>query len=300
VVSSLYGFPRALQRLQTCSQPSTRPDVLKHEWLVKFLEHRIADRRVVRLIQKWLAAGVLEEGKRIVKEEGTVQGGSISPLLANIYLHYVFDLWVRQRRKKAQGDVIVVRFADHFAMGFEHRHEAEQFLTELRERFAKFGLELHPEKTRLIEFGRYAVQNRRRRGEGKPATFNSLGFTHISGKTRKGAFVVLRHTMRKRWAAKLKELKLELRRRQHQPVPDQGKYLRAVLLGHYRYYGVPLNSRATGAFRFAVYQLWHRVLRRRNQKRRLSWDKMSRYLARWLPYPRIYHPYPQQRLSVIT
>jgi group II intron reverse transcriptase/maturase len=275
-------------------------DTLKHEWLVKFIEHRIADRRVLRLIQKWLAAGVLEEGKRIVTEEGTVQGGSISPLLANIYLHFVFDLWIQQRRKKARGDIIVVRFADDFVLGFEHKHEADQFLAELCERFAKFGLELHSEKTRLIEFGRYARHNRARRGEGKPETFNFLGFTHSCGKTRKGAFTVLRQTMRKRRTAKLRELKVELWRRMHQSVPDQGRYLRAVVTGHYRYYGVPLNSRAVAAFRFAVYQLWHRTLRRRNQKRRLAWEKMSRYLARWIPYPRIHHPYPQQRLCVTT
>src|SRR3970282_498124 len=186
-------------------------DTLDHGWLVKFVEHRSADRRVVRLIQKWLKAGVLEEGRRTPTELGTVEGGSISPLLANVYLHYVFDLWVqRWRRKQAHGDVVVVRFADDFVMGFEHREEAEKFLTELRQRLAVFGRELHPEKTRLIEFGRHAAENRQGRGEGKPETFNFLGFTHICGKTSQGGFTVLRHTMRKRWQAKLQQLKVEI------------------------------------------------------------------------------------------
>jgi len=254
-------------------------DTLNHEWLVKFIEHRIADRRIVRLIQKWLNAGVLEEGKRIQSEEGAVQGGSISPLLANIYLHYVFDLWIQQwRKRQARGDVVVVRFADDFVVGFQYRDEAQRFLVELRERFAMFGLELHPDKTRLIEFGRFAAQNRKKRGEGKPETFNFLGFTHICGKTRKGKFTVLRQTMRKKWQAKLKELKIELRRRMHHPVPEQGAYLRSVVAGHIRYYGVPMNSRAIGAFR----------------------RKVGRLIDRYLPAARIRHPYPSQRLRVTT
>jgi group II intron reverse transcriptase/maturase len=276
-------------------------DTLDHGWLVKFLEHRIGDRRVVRLIQKWLKAGVLEEGSRIRSEVGTVQGGSISPLLANIYLHYVFDLWVQRWRKtQAHGDVVVVRFADDFTVGFQHREEAERFLTELRERFTKFGLELHPEKTRLIEFGRYAEQNRRRRGQGKPETFNFLGFTHSSGKTRKGKFTVLRQTMRKRWQAKLKELKQELRRRMHLPLPEQGAYLRSVVLGHVRYYGVPMNGPALVAFHRAVCWLWWRMLRRRSQTHHLPWRRMWRYIRRWLPFPHICHPYPLVRFGVIT
>ena len=202
-------------------------DTLDHGWLVKFLEHRIADRRVVRLIQKWLNAGVLEDGKRIRREVGTVQGGSISPLLANVYLHYVFDLWVQQwRKRQARGDVVIVRWADDFVLGFQHRHEAERFLKELRERFAQFGLELNAEKTRLIEFGRFAESNRRDRGQGKPPTFNFLGFTHSCAKTRKGKFTVLRQTMRQRWQAKLKEVKTELWRRLHDPIPETGAYLR--------------------------------------------------------------------------
>ena len=276
-------------------------DTLDHGWLVEFLEHRVADRRVVRLIQKWLRAGVLEDGKRMRSDVGTVQGGSISPLLANVYLHYVFDLWVQQwREKQAHGDVVVVRFADDFVVGFEHRHEAEQFLGELRERFARFGLELHADKTRLIEFGRCAVSNRQGRGGGKPETFDFLGFTHICGKTRGGKFTVIRQTMRTRLQAKLKAVKAELRRRRHDPIPEQGAYLRTVVGGHVRYYGVPMNSRAIGVFRRAVGRMWCDSLRRRSQKHRLPWERMERYVSRWLPPARICHPYPLKRFGVVT
>ena len=276
-------------------------DTLNHGWLVKFIEHRVADRRVVRLIQKWLKAGVLEEGKRIQTEVGAVQGGSVSPLLSNLYLHYVFDLWAqRWRQKRAHGDVIIVRFADDFVVGFEYRAEAEQFLAELRERFAKFELDLHPDKTRIIEFGRYAERDRGTRGDGKPATFNFLGFTHSCGKTRKGHFTVLRQTMRQRWQAKLRALKGELRQRMHTPVAEQGAYLRSVLLGHFHYYGVPMNGPALGAFRMAVGYLWRTVLRRRSQGNRLPWHRMERFITRWLPPARICHPYPLQRLRVMT
>ena len=276
-------------------------DTLEHGWLVKFVEHRVADRRVIRLIQKWLSAGVLEDGRRTQSEVGTVQGGSVSPLLANIYLHYVFDLWVRQWRKtQAQGEVIVVRFADDFVVGFEHRREAEQFLTALKQRFAQFGLEVHPDKTRLIEFGRWAARDRQRRGKGKPETFNFLGFTHCCTKTRKGRFAVLRQTMRKRMQAKLQAVKIELRQRMHAPVPEQGEYLRSVVRGHLRYYGVPRNSRALSAFRQAVGRLWWQVLRRRSQRRHLPWQKMIRYIQRYLPPARICHPYPTLRHAVTT
>jgi len=276
-------------------------DTLVHGWLVKFIEHRVADRRVVRLIQKWLSAGVLEDGKRIRSEMGTVQGGSISPLLANVYLHYVFDLWVhRWRKKQARGDVVVVRWADDFVVGFQHRDEAERFLTELRERFAKFGLELHPDKTRLIEFGRFAESNRRGRGGGKPETFDFLGFTHSCAKTRAGKFTVLRQTMRKRLRTKLSEVKAELRRRMHDPVPEQGAYLRSVVRGHCRYYGVPMNGPALNAFRYAVGWIWCRTLRRRSQRHRLPWTRMRRLISRWLPTPRICHPYPLVRFGVVT
>jgi group II intron reverse transcriptase/maturase len=268
-------------------------DTLEHGWLVKFIEHRVADRRVVRLIQKWLNAGVLEDGERTWSEVGTVQGGSVSPLLANLYLHYVFDLWVhRWRQTQAQGDVIVVRFADDFVLGFQYRHEAERFLADLRERFAKFGLALHPAKTRLIEFGSFAARNRRARGQGKPETFNFLGFTHICGKKRSGMFTVLRQTVRQRLQAKLQEVKTELRRRMHLPIPEQGAYLRSVVGGHVRYYGVPLNGPAIGLFRRAVGRLWRRVLLRRSQTHSLPWRRMMRYITRWLPPARICHPYP--------
>src|SRR5438093_1779756 len=276
-------------------------DTLDHGWLIRFIEHRVADRRVVRLIQKWLAAGVLEDGQRTVSEVGTVQGGSVSPLLANIYLHYVFDLWVqRWRTTQAHGEVVVVRFADDFVVGFEHRAEAERFLAELRERFARFGLELHPDKTRLIEFGRFADRDRRQRGGGKPETFNFLGFTHSCAKTRAGKFTVLRQTMRTRLRAKPEEVKAELRRRRHDRIPEQGAYLRAVVLGHNRYYGVPLNGPALHAFRTALVPLWWRVLRRRSQGNHLTWRRMGAYATRWLPTPRICHPYPRVRFAVTT
>ena len=232
---------------------------------------------------------------------GTVQGGSISPLMANLYLHYVFDLWVQQwRQQQAHGDVVVVRFCDDFVVGFEHRYEAEQFLAALRERFALFGLELHPDKTRLIEFGRFADSNRRDRGDGKPETFDFLGFTHACGKTRKGRFTVLRQTMRKRWQAKLVEVKAELRRRMHDPIPEQGAYLRSVLLGHNRYYGVPRNGPSLAAFRKEMTRLWRRTLMRRSQTGFVSWTRMAHYITRWLPTPRICHPYPNQRLALLT
>jgi RNA-directed DNA polymerase len=273
-------------------------DTLKHEWVVKFLEHRIADRRVIRLIQKWLNAGVLEDGQRITSEIGTVQGGSISPLLANIYLHYVMDLWIEQWRKtQAKGEVIVVRFADDFVAGFQHRKEAEQLLEDLRERFSKFGLKLHPEKTRLIEFGRFASQDRQSRGEGKPETFNFLGFTHQCGTDQRGKFTVIRKTMRQRMLKKLKAVNLELRRRMHQPVDEQGRYIRALIRGHLNYYGVPLNSRAIRAFRTLVIRLWKKWLSRRSEKGYVTWDRMQRYIERWVPSAVICHPYPSARFG---
>jgi len=277
-------------------------DGISHPWLVKLVEHRIADRRVVRLIQKWLNAGVLEDGKRTRMEEGTPQGGSASPLLANIYLHYVFDLWVQAwRRKRAHGDVIVVRFADDIVLGFQVKSDAEQFWAELTKRFGKFALELHPEKTRLLEFGPFAVANRKRRGEGKPETFNFLGFTHICGKKRSnGMFTVVRQTIRKRLQAKLSEVKTELRRRLHHPVPEVGQWLRSVVSGHFRYFGVPMNAPALHIFRLQIGCLWHRALSRRSQNGRILWDRMRRLINRWLPAVRVYHPYPLRRMGVIT
>ncbi|PYU01199.1 MAG: group II intron reverse transcriptase/maturase [Acidobacteria bacterium] len=276
-------------------------DGLDHEWLIKFIEHRIADQRVLRLIRKWLNAGVLDEGQWKCSDEGTPQGGSASPLLANIYLHYVFDLWVQHWRKtKAKGDVIVVRWADDFVVGFAHQADAEQFHHELAERFAKFKLKLHPEKTRVIEFGRLAVQNRKARGQGKPETFNFLGFTHICSQTRKGKFTIGRRTMSKRKRAKLKEIKMELRQRLHYPVPEVGSWLRSVVAGHNRYYGVPTNLGALSVFRFHVGRAWYRTLRRRSQKTRLTWERMRRLINLWLPRPVLHHPYPSQRFGVIT
>jgi group II intron reverse transcriptase/maturase len=274
-------------------------DTIGHEWLVKFVEHRIADRRVVRHIKKWLKAGVLEDGTWREADEGTPQGGSISPLLANIYLHYVFDLWAdRWRRKHGTGDIIIVRYADDFVVGFQHRRDAERLQSELRERFRKFNLELHEDKTRLIEFGRYADSNRRKRGLGSPETFGFLGFTHSCGTTHNGKFCVLRQTMQKRLLAKLRVIKTELRRRMHDPVQKVGRWLGSVVTGHYRYYGVPRNSPALGIFHKAVIRLWYNVLRRRSQKARITWARLRGWVQLWVPYPRILHPYPDQRLRV--
>jgi group II intron reverse transcriptase/maturase len=276
-------------------------DTLSHAWLVKFVEHRIEDRRLLALIQKWLRAGVLDGERWTASEEGTPQGGLISPILANIYLHYVFDLWVHEWRKRhARGDVIVVRYADDFVMGFEHRAEAEQFQRDLTERLSQFHLELHADKTRLIEFGRFAATNRERRGDSKPETFNFLGFTHICGKTRHGKFAVWRQTMRKRMRAKLKAIKLELKRRLHTPLPTQGQWLRAVVIGHYRYYGVPRNGPALCEFRYQVIYLWKRALERRSQTAYITWERIYRIAERWLPNAKICHPYPAQRLRVTT
>jgi group II intron reverse transcriptase/maturase len=276
-------------------------DAIDHGWMVKFVEHRIADRRVVRLIQKWLNAGVLEEGQRMPMEQGTPQGASISPLLANIYLHYAFDLWVRVwRQKQARGEMMVVRYADDLVLGFQHRSDAERFWKELTERLGRFRLELHPDKTRLLEFGPYAAENRKRRGEGKPETFDFLGFTHICGKTRSGRFTVLRQTMRKRLQAKLEMVRVELERRLHDAVPEVGKWVRAVVVGHGRYFGVPMNYPALKLFQDQVERLWQRALSRRSQNGRVRWDRMQRLIARYLPAPRIYHPYPLRRLGVIT
>jgi group II intron reverse transcriptase/maturase len=277
-------------------------DAIDHEWLVKFVEHRIADTRVVRLIQKWLNAGVMEEGTRTRSEMGAPQGGSASPFLSNVYLHYAFDLWAHNwRRKHARGDVIIVRFADDIVVGFQYRADAERFRAELEERFRKFNLELHPEKTRLLEFGPFAADNRSKRGEGKPETFDFLGFTHICVKKRSnGMFTVLRQTIRKRLQAKLNEVKAELQRRMHDPIPDVGKWLRSVVDGHIRYYGVPMNSHALHVFRFQVGRRWHRALSRRSQNGRVLWERMRRLIDRWLPPTRICHPYPLRRLGVIT
>jgi len=277
-------------------------DGLSHEWLVKFVEHRIADRRVVRLIQKWLNAGVLEDGKRIRVEEGTPQGGSASPLLANVYLHYVFDLWVQAwRRKRAHGDVIVVRFADDIVLGFQVKSEADQFRAELTTRMRKFNLELHPEKTRLLEFGPFVFFFKQKTAyEIIAGDWSSDVCSSDLKKRSNGMFTVLRQTIRKRLQAKLNAVKAELQRRMHKPIPEQGKWLAAVVRGHNRYYGVPMNQPALQMFRFRVGWLWQRALSRRSQNGRVLWDRMRRLINRWLPVPTVCHPYPLRRMGVIT
>jgi group II intron reverse transcriptase/maturase len=274
---------------------------LDHSWLRKFLEHRIADKRVLRLIGKWLAAGVIEDGEWTASGEGSPQGASVSPLLANVYLHYVFDLWADYwRRHHADGHVIIVRFADDFIVGFEHEHDARRFLDELRGRLAEFGLELHPDKTRLIEFGRNAARNRAARGLGKPETFDFLGFTHISAKSRSGRFWLRRITISKRMRAKLREVNDQLKRRRHQPIPVQGQWLRSVVQGHAAYYAVPGNTDAVREFRTQVTRHWHKALRRRSQRTRITWARMNRIVLRWLPKVRAMHPFPDVRFAART
>jgi group II intron reverse transcriptase/maturase len=274
---------------------------LDRSWLMRFLEHRIADKRVLRLLQKWLGAGVIEDGTWTACDEGTPQGASASPLLANVYLHYVLDLWAQQwRRRHAHGDVIIVRYGDDFVAGFEHRDDAERFLGDLRARFQKFALELHAEKTRLIEFGRFAARNRRTRGLGRPATFAFLGFTHCCAKTRHGRFMLRRITISRRMAAKLREVKHALIRRRHLPVPEQGRWLASVVRGHLAYYAVPGNTDAVAAFRTQATRHWYRALRRRSQRHRLNWTRMKRLATRWLPPARVTHPWPDTRFAART
>jgi RNA-directed DNA polymerase len=274
---------------------------LDQGWMLRFLELRIADKRVLRLIQKWLRAGVIEDGEWSATEAGTAQGASASPLLSNVFLHYVFDLWADQwRRRHARGDVILVRFADDFLAGFEHREDAERFLADLRGRFAEFGLGLHPEKTRLIEFGRYAARDREARGLRKPETFEFLGLTHICAKDRHGRFKLKRVTSKKKMRAKLKSVKAEMRRRMHLPIPEQARWLAGVLQGHYIYYAVPDNSEALQCFRRQVLRHWRKALGRRSQKGRIPWERMYRLADRWLPKPRILHPWPSVRFDAKT
>ena len=274
-------------------------DTVNQEWLIRFVEHRIGDPRIVRLIQKWLKAGILENGVVSASDEGTGQGSVISPLLANIYLHYVLDLWAeRWRRHQATGDMIIVRYADDIVVGFEREMDARRFLDAMRERFESFSLSLHPEKTRLIEFGRFAAVNRKRRGLGKPETFQFLGFTFICGKSRRGKFLVWRKTRQDRMRAKLKAVKQELRQRMHQPIPVQGKWLRQVVKGYFNYHAVPTNSRALGVFRHRVTLLWRRVLEHRSHKAEMTWERMRKLVNDWLPRPRVLHPWPSQRFAV--
>jgi RNA-directed DNA polymerase len=276
-------------------------DAIDHGWMCKFVEHRIADKRVLRLIQKWLNAGVIEDGSWSASEEGAPQGATVSPLLANIYLHYVFDLWARQwRRRHAHGDVIIVRFADDIVVGFQHRSDAERFHSDLVQRFASFNLELNTEKTRLVEFGRFAAENRRRRGLGRPETFSFLGFTHVCGKTRAGRFALRRRTIAKKMVAKLRELNALLKQRRHWPIAEQGQWLGSVVRGHTAYYAVPGNSHAVSAFRTQVTRSWCRSLRRRSQRHRITWERMGRLEARWIPPARITHPWPNVRFDART
>jgi RNA-directed DNA polymerase len=275
-------------------------DTISHKWLNRFIEHRIGDRRIVRLIQKWLKAGVLEEGRLIVTEEGTPQGAVISPLLANIYLHYVYDLWAHAWRKRhATGDMIVVRYADDTIVGFQRRTDAERFLNDLKERLAEFALSLHPEKTRLIEFGRFVAEERIRRGEGKPETFDFLGFTHICGLSRnRMRFQLKRKTKRKRKWATIRNIVEELRRIRHSPIDEQGRWLAAVLRGHYAYFAVPTNITAVRTLHHLIKVRWLLSLRRRSQKHRLSWLRMNVLVEKYLPFPRVLHPWPEQRFLV--
>ena len=277
-------------------------DNVSHEWIIKFIEHRVADCRMLRLIQKWLKAGVSEDGEWSETQVGTPQGSVVSPLLANVYLHYVFDLWIEAWRKKvARGDVIVVRYADDLVVGFESRRKAERFLEEFRERLAKFGLELHPEKTRLIEFGPFAAPNRIRRGQGRPETFDFLGFTHICGKKRSnGMYTVVRRTAKKRMSGKFQEVKAELSRRRHEPIAQQGKWLGSVVGGFVRYHGVPTNAKALQHFRFQIGRYWHHALRMRGSRKRVTWERMYRLIDRWLPPATVCHSYPLRRMGVLT
>ena len=276
-------------------------DNMSHEWTMKFIEHRVADRRMLRLIQKWLQAGVSEDGQWSETKVGTPQGAVVSPLLANVYLHYVFDLWVEAWRKKvARGDVIVVRYADDLVVGFQNRAEAERFLMDFRERLARFGLELHPDKTRLIEFGRFAVRDRKRCGAGKPETFTFLGFTHFCGHlTSSGAFNVWRITAKRRMVAKLNVIKAELQHRKHHRTSEVGVWLRKVMQGYYQYHAVPGNSGQLRVFRRRVCRLWRSILVRRSQRAQVRWDRLTSLLNRWIPQPRTLHPYPDKRFDAI-
>lgn len=275
-------------------------DSVSHDWLVRFLEHRIGDPRVIRLIHAWLKAGVMEAGSWAATETGTPQGSVASPLLANVYLHYSFDLWAeRWRHREARGNVIYVRYADDITAGFEYEEDARRFLAELRERLSRFALTLHPEKTRLIEFGRFAADNRARRDLGKPETFDFLGFKHICGRSRAGHFQLKRKSRRDRMRVKLKALKMELARRRHEPIPVQGRWLAQVVRGYFAYHAVPTNYPSLSAFLYHVKRLWLHTLRRRSQRSRMLWERFGRIAADFLPKPRILHPWPQARFSVM-
>jgi RNA-directed DNA polymerase len=274
-------------------------DSIDHGWLLKFIEHRISDRRLLRLLQKWLAAGVIDHGAWSETLRGSPQGATISPLLANVFLHYVFDLWVQQwRKRRARGDIVVVRYADDTAVGFQYHADAVQFLAELRERMRKFSLELHPEKTRLIAFGRYAAARRQEQSlRGAPETFAFLGFTHICARTRSGKFLLVRRTVRKRMNATLRRVRDELMRRRHLSVPEQGRWLGAVVRGYFAYHAVPTNGRSLAVFQKEAERRWLFALRRRSQRSRLTWERMQRLSDRWIPSPKILHPWPEERFD---
>src|SRR5271167_1292927 len=274
-------------------------DTVDQQWLVRFLEHRIGDKRIIRLAWRWLKAGILEDGAVAVSDRGTGQGSVISPLFANIYLHYVLDLWAeRWRRREATGDMIIVRYADDVVAGFEHEDDARRFLDAMRVRIEAFALSLHPDKTRLIEFGRHAAVRRERRGLGKPETFNFLGFTFICGKSRQGRFLLHRKSRGDRMRAKLQEVHEELRRRRHQAIPLQGEWLRSVVSGYFNYHAVPTNSRALTVFHYHIRRLWLRTLQRRSQSDGSTWQRIEKLAADWLPKPRILHPWPRERFAV--
>jgi group II intron reverse transcriptase/maturase len=272
---------------------------VSQEWVVRFMEHRIGDTRILRLVQKWLRAGVLEDGIVTIEEKGTGQGSVISPLLANVYLHYVFDLWAeRWRRREATGDMIMVRYADDLVVGFQHENDARRFWDAMRERLREFSLSLHPDKTRLIEFGRFAAQHCKKRGLSKPETFKFLGFVLICGKSRRGDFQIKRKSRRDRMRTKLREIKEALRRRMHRSIPETGQWLAQVVAGYFAYHAVPTNSPAIAAFRYHVVILWHRQLLRRSQRARLVWTQMAKLADEFLPKPRILHPWPSVRFAV--
>jgi group II intron reverse transcriptase/maturase len=274
-------------------------DTIDHDWMLKFLQHRIGDKRIVRLIKKWLKAGIIEDGKRIAAERGTPQGAVISPLLANIYLHYVFDTWAQHWRKHhARGDVILIRYADDSVLGFQYEEEATGFLEAMKERLAKFGLTLHPQKTRLIEFGRYAAQRRKKRGLGRPETFDFLGFTHCCSKTRQGRFKILRLTIKKRLRATLADIREKLKRKRHESIGQVGAWLKRVMRGYFNYHAVPDNLKRLAGFRDEVCRAWRQQLRRRSQKDKMTWARFRRLTKQYLPYPRRVHPYPPERFAL--
>lgn len=278
-------------------------DHIQHDWLIRFLEHRVADKRIIRLIRKWLKAGVMDGDQWQQTEKGSAQGSVISPLLSNIYLHYVFDLWMQKRHRKVlRGQSAVVRYADDIVACFQHKDEAERFMAELSERLELFGLSMHPEKTRLLEFGRFAAIRRKRAGLSKPETFDFLGFTHIASRNRLGRFTVRRITIAKRQRRKLREIKRELRRRFNRPVPETGLWLRQVLQGYYQYFAVPNNLNSMNQFHFQLSRLWFKALRRRSQKaaKRMNWDEFNRIAREWLPTPRVVHPWPSVRFAATT